>query len=459
MNVREKLLTENPWKLMISLSLPAILGQLVVGLYAFVDSIYVGQMVGTDAMSAVSAASPFVLINNAIAVLLGIGSGSVLSRAIGKKDQKTVDKIMGNLTFLVILLSSCVMIIGIIFAPLFLRLSGAQGEILEMGVTYLRTVYLGSVFVNFMQAANMVIRAEGRMGTAMGIMAVGAVLNIILDPVFILLMPARGSQAVAIATVISQFVQTLITVVYFLKISPVIHFHGIRPAKDLNPEIFSVGVSAMFMQVMMLVQMTVVYNTAVRFGGENQIALMGAAQRVLQLAFVPIWGMSQGMQPAVGTNFGAKQYLRVKKLTNVFIVGSTCLAGFFFIIIETFPVQILSAFITNQTIVASGLTNFCLMYCIFPTYGLLIMVVTYFQAIGKAKQAGFLVVLRQLALVIPLVLILPVLLGGNVLGVWIALPLNDIIILLVALGLLTGEYKYLKKIAIDNGGEMYGEKN
>ena len=444
MDVRNKLLTEKPWKLMIGLSIPAILGQFIVGRYAFVDSIYVGQMVGTDAMSAVSAASPFVLVNNAIAVLVGIGSGSVLSRAIGHKDQKTVDKIMGNLAFLVILLSTVVMAMGILFAPALLKLSGAQGAVLEMGVSYLRTVYLGSVFVNFMQGANMVIRAEGRMGTAMGIMAAGAVLNIILDPVFILLLPNRGPQAVAIATVLSQLVQAAATLLYFLKKSPVVRFHGVKPAKELNPEIFSVGVSAMLMQIMMLVQMTVVYNTAVRFGGNSQIALMGAAQRVMQLAFVPIWGMSQGMQPAVGTNFGAKEYARVKKLTNVFIVGSTCLAGLFFVVIEVFAAQILSAFITNPDIVKAGLSNFRLMYCIFPTYGLLIMVVTYFQSLGKAKQAGFLVILRQLALVIPLVLLLPRLLGGNVLGVWLALPVNDIIILLAALLLLVREYKELK---------------
>ncbi len=447
MDVRNKLLTEKPWKLMISLSIPAILGQFIVGLYAFVDSIYVGQMVGTDAMSAVSAASPFVLVNNAIAVLVGIGSGSVLSRAIGHKDQKTVDKIMGNLAFLVILLSTVVMAMGILFAPALLQLSGAQGAVLEMGVSYLRTVYLGSIFVNFMQGANMVIRAEGRMGTAMGIMAAGAVLNIILDPVLILLLPNRGPQAVAIATVLSQFVQAAVTLLYFLKKSPVVRFHGVKPAKELNPEIFSVGVSAMLMQIMMLVQMTVVYNTAVRFGGDSQIALMGAAQRVMQLAFVPIWGMSQGMQPAVGTNFGAKEYARVKKLTNVFIIGSTCLAGLFFLVIEVFAAQILSAFITNPDIVKAGLSNFRLMYCIFPTYGLLIMVVTYFQSLGKAKQAGFLVILRQLALVIPLVLLLPRLLGGNVLGVWLALPVNDIIILLAALLLLVREYKELKKMA------------
>ena len=316
MNVRDKLLTENPWKLMISLSLPAILGQFIVGLYSFVDSIYVGQMVGTSAMSAVSAASPFMLINNAIAVLVGIGSGSVLSRAVGNQDRDTIDKIMGNLAFIVIFLSTIVMILGIPFAPLFLKFSGAEENVLEMGVSYLRTVYLGSIFVNFMQGANMIIRAEGRMKTAMGIMAAGAILNIILDPIFILLLPSKGPQAVAIATVISQFIQALATYVYFIKKSPVVRFHGIKPAKELNPEIFSVGMSAMFMQVMMLIQMTIVYNTAARFGGENQIPLMGAAQRVMQLAFVPIWGMSQGMQPAVGTNFGAKNYLRVRKLTN-----------------------------------------------------------------------------------------------------------------------------------------------
>ena len=128
-DVRERLLTENPWKLMITLSLPAILGQFVVGLYAFVDSIYVGQMVGTSAMSAVSAASPFVLINNGIAVLIGIGSSSVLSRAIGKKDMDTVNRIMGNLTFLVLLLSSISMVAGITFAPILLSLSGAEGAV------------------------------------------------------------------------------------------------------------------------------------------------------------------------------------------------------------------------------------------------------------------------------------------------------------------------------------------
>ncbi len=446
MNVRDKLLKENPWKLMLNLSIPAILGQFIVGLYAFVDSIYVGQMVGTDAMSAVSAASPFILINNAVAVLLGIGSGSVLSRAIGDKDEKTIKKIMGNFTFLVILLSSFIMIVGIILSPWLISLSGAKGNIQNMGVSYLRIIYIGSIFVNFMQGANMIIRAEGRMKTAMGIMGAGALLNIILDPIFILLFPSKGPQAVALATIISQLIQALVTLIYFLKISPVVKFNGLKIARDINKEIFSVGISAMLMQIMMLIQMTIVYNTAVRYGGKSQIALMGAAQRVLQLAFVPIWGMSQGMQPAIGTNFGAKEYLRVKKLTNVFIIGSTVLAGIFFIIIEIFSKQILSTFITNYKIVNEGLVNFRLMYLMFLTYGFLIMIVTYFQAIGKSKQAGFLVMLRQFLLVIPLVLIIPILLNKNVLGVWLALPINDTIIFIFAIFMLMKEYKYLNNL-------------
>lgn len=446
MNVRDKLLKENPWKLMLNLSIPAILGQFIVGLYAFVDSIYVGQMVGTDAMSAVSAASPFILINNAVAVLLGIGSGSVLSRAIGDKDEKTIKKIMGNFTFLVIVLSSFIMIVGIILSPWLISLSGAKGNIQNMGVSYLRIIYIGSIFVNFMQGANMIIRAEGRMKTAMGIMGAGALLNIILDPIFILLFPSKGPQAVALATIISQLIQALVTLIYFLKISPVVKFNGLKIARDINKEIFSVGISAMLMQIMMLIQMTIVYNTAVRYGGKSQIALMGAAQRVLQLAFVPIWGMSQGMQPAIGTNFGAKDYLRVKKLTNVFIIGSTVLAGIFFIIIEIFSKQILSTFITNYKIVNEGLVNFRLMYLMFLTYGFLIMIVTYFQAIGKSKQAGFLVMLRQFLLVIPLVLIIPILLNKNVLGVWLALPINDTIIFIFAIFMLIKEYKYLNNL-------------
>ncbi len=444
--IRDELVTKNLWRLMFKLSVPAILGQFVVGLYSLVDSIYVGQMISTDAMSAVSAASPFFLINNGVAVLLGIGSGSILSRAIGRKDGKTVDKIMGNLGVLVLILSSITMVVGIIFAPLFLKLAGAEGVVLEMGVSYLRTIFIGSIFVNFMQAANMVMRAEGRMAIAMSIMAGGAILNIILDPIFIKAFPSIGPKAVAVATVTSQLLQAVFTLWYFMKKSPVVKFHGLRLERALLPEIFKIGASAMLMQVMMLVQMTIVYNTAVKYGDASQIAIMGAAQRVMQLSFVPIWGMSQGLQPVVGTNYGAKNYIRVRRATNVFIISSTVLATLAWGIAELFTAQILAAFITEPNIVLKGVLNFRIMFSLFPTYGLLIMAITYFQALGKGKQAGLLVVFRQFALIIPLVLILPILMSGNVIGVWSAVPINDAILFLTASFLLLKEYKALNNL-------------
>ena len=448
-DMRSELLTQKPFRLMWKLSIPAILGQLVVGLYALVDSIFVGQLVGVEAMSAVSVSAPFVLFNNGIAVLVGIGSGSVLSRAVGRKDTGTVDKIMGNLLVLVLLLSGLVMVLGIPFAPQLLRLGGAEGNVLDMGVRYLRTIYLGSIFVNFMQGANMVMRAEGRMGTAMAIMASGAILNIILDPILITAMGERGVEGAALATIISQLVQAVATMVYFVKKSPVVRFHGVRLAPQLLPQIFSVGSSAMLMQIMFMVQMTVVYNTAASLGGNEQIALMGASQRVMQFAFVPIWGMSQGMQPAVGTNYGAREYGRVKKLTNVFILSATGLATFFFLIIQGFPRQILSAFIKDASLVEAGLGNYRLMFAIFFSYGLLIMTMTYFQSLGKGAQASVIVLLRQVVLVVPLVKILPQFMGIR--GVWAAIPANDAIVLVLALVMLAREYRLLGKT---DGGQV-----
>ncbi len=440
---RTQLLEGGTVSLMIKLSLPAIIGQAIVGLYPLVDMIFIGQMVGVVSMSAVSITAPFVLINNGIAVLIGMGSASVLSRAIGAKNQDKVDKIMGNLILSVLILSALVMVLGTIFAPQLLRLGGAEGELLEIGTRYLRIIYIGSFFVNFMQSANMIIRAEGRMVVAMVIMGAGALLNIILDPIFIHMMGERGAEGAAMATVIAQFVQAVATFIYFKKFSPVVKFKRIGIFKNIFGEMMGVGLSGAMMQIMFLVQMAVIYSTIAKMGTYADIALMGAAQRVMQFSFVPIWGMSQGFQPAVGTNYGAKQYDRVKKFTKVFILGGTVLAGFFFLIIQLFPGQILSSFITDPEIVEGGIADFSLMFSVFFSYGLLIMIMTYLQALGKALPAIIITVLRQVLLIVPLVKILPLFMGTK--GIWAAIPLNDVIVLVIGIVILIVQFKKLDR--------------
>lgn len=415
---REELTTGNMFKLMLKLGVPGIIGMLVISLYSFVDAIFVGRYVGDKALGAISIAYAFTLINNGIAVLVGIGSASVLSRAVGRKDQKTIDSVMGNVFILTLLMSSAVMVLGYIFAPQLLHLVRAEGEMHELGVKYLRIVYLGSIFVNFGQAANMVMRGEGKMALAMAIMGSGAVLNIVLDALFIIVFK-QGIEGAAIATVISQAVFALATFFYFLCFSKNVKFKSFKLEKSLVSETFAVGMSAMFMQVLSLVQQTVMYSTLKKYGGEDQVILMGAFFRYMMLAFIPLWGLSQGFQPFAGTNFGAGLFERVKKGTFLFYGFGVVLAAVFWLVFLTSPESVLSLFIKdNPALVAAGKTNATLAFLIFPLMPIMILNITLFQALGKAKPAGFLAISRQLVLFVPAVLILPHFLGVR--GVWTA---------------------------------------
>ena len=443
MDTRTKLLTEKPIKLMFALSVPAVLGMLVVGLYNLMDAVFVGQMIGSTEMGAVSISYPFTLINSGIATLVGVGSASVLSRAIGKKDKKTIDAIMGNLVMLVLVLSLIVTVVGTIFTRQILSLSGAKGEILDNAVRYLRIIFVGSIFVNFFQSANMVMRGEGLLKRAMTIVASGAVLNIILHPIFIIILGkfGMGIEGAAYATVISQIVQAIATLVYFTKKSETLKINGVRLDKKILPEIIAVGVSAMLMQVLTLLYQTLIFNVASRYGGDTSQILLGAALRVQTFSFIPLWGISQGFQPVAGTNYGAKKYERVKTMTWVFIVSAMILSLLFYLPVEFAPGAVLSLFIKEADIVAQGAPYFRIMFSTYIFLAIFIMVVTLFQSLGKATKASIVVLMRQVILFIPLLLIFANVFGIK--GVWMAIAVNDGLLVLITLFMMLGEFRNL----------------
>ena len=422
---REHLISGNMFKLMLELSIPGIIGMFVISLYSFVDAIFVGRYVSSVALGAVSLAYTFTLINNGIAVLVGIGSASVLSRAVGRSDQETVDSIMGNVLLLTLLFSLGTMTIGLIFAPQLLILIGAEGEMLRLGVSYLRIVYIGSVFVNFGQAANMVMRGEGRMGLAMLLMGISAVLNIILDAVFVIVLK-KGLEGTAIATVISQVVLAICNFCYFAFFSKNVKFKHFKLQKSIVKETLSIGFSAMLMQVFALLQQAVMYSTLKRYGGEDQVILMGAFFRYMMLSFIPLWGISQGYQPFAGTNFGAQKFDRVKKGTFLFYGFGLFLSLIFWLVFLIIPEQVLGLFLKNKELISLGRTNSMLAISLFPLSAIMIINLTLFQALGKAKYAGMLVIARQFLLYIPAVLILPVFFGTR--GVWISSPIIDTLV-------------------------------
>ena len=279
----------------------------------------------------------------------------------------------------------------------------------------------------------------------MTIIASGAILNIILDPIFIkILNPyGMGIEAAAYATVLSQFIQAAVTLWYFRKKSVHVKIGSIRIDRELLPQVLAVGVSALLMQILTLVQQTVIYRVASNYGGETSQLLLGAALRFWNFSFVPLWGISQGFQPAAGTNYGAKDYDRVKTLTRVFIIAATALSLVFYSPVELYPDKILSMFLTTPGIAASGAANFRIMFSTYILQGSFLIAVTLFQSLGKAKKATWLVLFRQIILFIPLCVVLPMIGGIGIRGVWLAIALTDAILVVITMLMMLSEFRRL----------------
>ena len=442
-DIKEQLLTKRPIDLLFQLSIPAVIGMIVIGLYPLMDGIFAGKIIGQTAMTACGVAMPLTFFNSGVSTLLGVGSASVLSRAIGKGDQKAVDKIMGNLIFWVILFSAIITVGGILLAPHFLDMVGATGEIKAYGIRYLRVIFIGSLFVNFTQSANMVMRGEGLMKKAMLIMGFGALLNIILDPILMTVMGEYAIEGAALATITAQFVQAAVTLHYFLKKSKVVKIHKIQSDAEIKKEMFSVGSSAMMMQLLFMIQQTMLYKMAFKYGGDTNGILMAASLRVYAFSFIPLWGMSQGLQPVVGTNFGAKQFDRVRQGMKVFSIGGLILAAIFWLPSLLFSSQILSLFGVEASIIAQGVGNFRLFYSVFILYGVMVMTITFFQSIGNGKKAGMIVMLRQLFLFVPAMIFLPMAFGIK--AVWFTQPLVDFIMITVGILMMLSELNKMGK--------------
>ena len=444
-DMKTQLLTKSPKELLFKLAVPGIIGMVVIGLYPFMDGIFAGRLIGDYAMSAISVSMSLTIINGGISALIGVGSASIVSRAIGKGDKETIDKIFGNFCYWVILFSAIITIVGLIFAPHFLDMVGAKGNIKDLGVRYLRVVFFGSLFVNFAQAGNMTMRGEGALKQSMMIMGTGAILNIILDPILMKLMGEYAIEGAAIATVLSQIVQALLTFHYFSKKSSFVKIHKVKKYKAIYREMFSIGSSAMMMQILFAVQQTFLFKQAFVYGGDNWGILMSATMRLYMFSFIPLWGMSQGLQPVIGANFGAKQYGRVKDTMKIFMYGATILAAASWIPSMFCSDTLLSLFSVRHEIIEAGVKNFKMFYSTFILYGIMIMTLTFFQSIGDGKKAGIIVLLRQLVLFIPAILLLPQLFGVS--AVWWAEPIVDFTMIIVGLFLMLNVMRKIEKEA------------
>lgn len=438
----QRVLNDNLNALFLRLSLPAMAGMFAESLFNFADGIFAGQLISPEAVGAISIAYPIVLFNSALRLLIAQGAGSLLSRALGAGDDKTANQILGSLIVWITVISLACSAVVWHFAPQIVEAVGGRGEILRLGERYVRIVAIGFVFSSLGLGMNLLLRSEGRIREAMLILLTGSVANIILDPILILLFPER-IDGLASATVISQILLFTLQLVYVLRGKS-----GVRPQRrtlrfniGLMRSILPVGLSSFFLYLTLILQQVLLYTQAERYGGNMQVAALGAGFRTFMLAFLPLYGIGQALQPVLGINYGARRLHRVREAFLRFSLYGTAISLGFWVMFMFFPGLILGWFLTDPNIVHAFAGYFRVASGIFMCYALIITEIVFFQALGKGMQAASVVLLRQLLLFVPAVTLLPLVLGS--LGIWLAIPLADAIALGVGTILCVGEYKRL----------------
>ncbi|MCC5910952.1 MAG: MATE family efflux transporter [Clostridiaceae bacterium] len=440
----DKLGTEKISKLLFKLSLPAALAMTVNGLYNIVDAIFIGRGVGALGIGGLAIAFPIQMLIMGFAQMVGIGGASAISRSLGEGNEARAQKVTGNAFVCIFVLSSLLAIVGLTFTDQLLIVFGATENILPYARDYVRIIFMGSVFFAFAMACNNLIRSEGNAKAAMVSMIIGAGLNIILDPIFIFVLDL-GMKGAALATVIAQFTSFMYVMNYMRspQSSLRIKLHHLKPQWDIVKEILSVGFSAFARSSTSTIFSIVVNNSLRLYGGDIAITIFGIVNKTIAFLFMPILGVVQGMQPIAGFNYGAKKIDRVKEVLKLAVMATTGLAIIGWIIGQAFPHIIVGAFTDEAEIVARGGNVFRIVTATIPLIGLQLVGATLFQTMGKPIPALILSLLRQFITLTPLILILPRLFNLELLGVWIAFPVADVIAFIITLTLMKSEMKKL----------------
>lgn len=441
---------ENVGKLLLKFSIPAITGMLVNALYNIVDTIYVGNGVGALAISGIAIAFPINNVIMAFGMLVGNGTSSLISIRLGQKRKEDAEQILGNAFILTIILSILLTIFGLTFLDEILVKFGATGDVLSYAKEYTNIILIGVIFQNLAFSLNHSIRASGSPKIAMLSMLIGAILNTILDPIFIYTFH-MGVAGAAIATVISQAVSAVWVLSYFLRGNSSIKLHrkNLMLRSSVVLSIFSIGVSPFAMQLASSVITIILNSSLLRYGGDIAVAAMGIISRITMLILMPIFGINQGVQPIIGFNYGAKKYNRVKHALKLAILFATSISTLGFIVVELFPGFLLSLFgKSNAELIEIGSHGIRIYLSMLPIIAFQIVSSNYFQAVGKPKHSMFLSLSRQVIVLIPLLLILPSIFKLN--GVWLAGPTSDFVASVLTAIFIFIEIKHLDRLHGDS---------
>ena len=423
------------WSLIIKLSIPAILAQVVNLLYNIVDRIYIGHMegVGTMAITGVGLCFPVISLITAFTMLVAQGGAPRAAIEMGKGDIKKAEKILGNCFVLLMALSVILTTVFLLFGEKFLMLFGASENTIIYALPYMKIYVAGSVFVMASLGLNMFITTQGFTKISRATVLIGAICNIILDPILIFGFD-MGVRGAALATIISQAVSAVWVLSFLLgkKTKLRIKKENLLPSAKILLPVLALGISPFVMSATEAV-INVAFNSSLqKYGGDIAVGAMTICTTVFQMVWVPAQGIGQGAQPIISYNYGAKNADRVKQAFKAFLIICFTYIFVFGMTIELFPQFFIRIFNDNPELMETATWTIRLYGCALVFFGIQMAVQQTLIALGKAKASLFIACLRKVILLVPLIYVLPNFFENKVFAVFLAEPVSDAISIITA---------------------------
>lgn len=430
--------------LLVSFSVPAMVGMVVNSLYNIIDRMYIGNAsdLGSLGLAGITISFPITLIIMALASLFGIGGSTMFSIKLGEGKPEESQKYLGNAVTLIITSSIIYAAIGFIFLEPILTLLGSSTEVMPYAVEYMRIVLWGAILQCLSMGLNNFVRADGNPKIAMITMFLGAGFNIIFDPVFIYIFK-WGMTGAALATVGGQLLTTVWILSYFAgkRCSIKLKLDKMKPELPLIKRIMQTGTPSFLRQFCNSILNVTLNKSLILYGGDIAVSGMGIINSIQTFMLMAIFGINQGAQPIIGYNFGANKTHRVKEALKWAITAATAITLIGWLITRLFPEALIKMFNSDNELILFGTNALKIWFLCLPIVGFQVVGASYFQAVGKAKASTFLTLMRQLIILIPAVMILPKTFGLN--GILYAAPLSDLLSSVITGIWLWVELKYL----------------
>ncbi len=403
---------------------PAIVAMTASSLYNIIDRAFIGQIVGADAIAGLGITFPFMNLSAAFGAAVGVGASTCISVKLGQKDYKTAEELLGNTVTLNLIVGFLFMVVCMLFLDPILRFFGASEVTLPYAREFMEVILLGNMITHMYFGMNAVLRAAGKPRHAMYATLFTVACNIVLVITFVWLF-RWGIRGAAMATITSQTLALCWQLWIFSDKEEIIHLKsGIyKLTAVLVRNIIAIGISPFLMNVAACIIVIFMNNQLVRYGGDMDVASYSISNSIAMMFVMFVMGVNQGMQPIAGYNYGAENYDRLMKVLNISMMAATAIMLTGWLIAMFLPYYCARIFTTDQTLIELSIFAIRVNMLVFPVIGFQMVITNFFQCIGKVKISIFLSLSRQLLLLLPLLVVLPLIWGID--GVWAALPASD----------------------------------